>query len=198
MKKTKLLAVTLLAGFVLHQTASCQTNATADAAAGVTVSRRDRHRRPAAMTESGAPAAGMTASNETAGASESNAPAASVATNNETAGAGSPLSPTPGAPPTWRRPSCRFNFRMSRSPRPLKPWRGWRASIICSTPKSVTASRIKTDNPNPNPPCPCAGKMSPPGRRSWRCWTTTACNWSKTRRWGLTRSRPRNPTRCRR
>jgi type II secretory pathway component GspD/PulD (secretin) len=78
MKKTKILVVTLLAGVVLHQTAWCQTNATGTSPA---------------MTEGGAPPAGITADatggNAIAGASESNAPASSASTNDATAGTGS-------------------------------------------------------------------------------------------------------------
>jgi type II secretory pathway component GspD/PulD (secretin) len=67
MKKTKILVVTLLAGFVLHQMASGQTNATADATP--------------AVAGGGQPVVGATMSNAIAGASESNAPAALADTN---------------------------------------------------------------------------------------------------------------------
>ena len=71
MKKTKILVVTLLAGIVLHQTARCQTNATADATAAVaggasvtvniTVSNATATGASPTMTEGGAPSAGITA-----------------------------------------------------------------------------------------------------------------------------------------
>ena len=111
MKKTKILVVTLLAGIVLHQTAWCQTNATADATAAVaggaaasvtvsiTVSNASATGPSPTMTEGGAPSTGITAGatsgNVIASASESNAPASSASTNNEIAGAGSTLSPAP-------------------------------------------------------------------------------------------------------
>ena len=109
MKKTKILVVTLLAGIVLHQTARCQTNATADAtpavaggdAASVTVSNATAAGAAPTMTEGGAPPAGnetasATNGNAVASASESNAPAASASTN-DAAGAGSSLPPTSAA-----------------------------------------------------------------------------------------------------
>ena len=46
---------------------------------------------------------------------------------------------SPANPPM--RPASRSsNFRTCRSPPPLKTWRGRRASTICSTPRSATAS----------------------------------------------------------
>ena len=101
MKKTKILVVTLLAGIVLHQTAWCQTNATADATVtvSITVSNASATGPSPTMTEGGAPStginAGATSGNVIASASESNAPASSASTNNEIAGAGSTLSPAP-------------------------------------------------------------------------------------------------------
>jgi type II secretory pathway component GspD/PulD (secretin) len=101
MKKTKILVVTLLAGIVLHQTAWCQTNATADAtvAVSITVSNASATGPSPTMTEGGAPStginAGATSGNVIASASESNAPVSSASTNNEIAGAGSTLSPAP-------------------------------------------------------------------------------------------------------
>jgi type II secretory pathway component GspD/PulD (secretin) len=94
MKKTKILAVTLLAGFALHQLALCQTNATdaspTDAGAAAT--------NPAAssMTEGTNQSVSITASNESTGIvvadtggsntpmtlSESNQPVSSVSTSN--------------------------------------------------------------------------------------------------------------------
>ena len=94
MKKTKILAFTLLAGFVLHQMASGQTNATADATPTVT---GGTAMVPPATAESGNQSVSITDSNAMAGASESNAPMAmadtnepvsSVSTDNASAGAG--------------------------------------------------------------------------------------------------------------
>ncbi|MGA2852951.1 MAG: secretin N-terminal domain-containing protein, partial [Verrucomicrobiota bacterium] len=99
MKKTKILVVTLLAGFVLHQMASGQTNATADATPTVTGGTAGAS---PAMAESGSQSVSITASNAIAGAGESNAPAAladtnalvsSVSMSNAPAGAGPTPSP---------------------------------------------------------------------------------------------------------
>ena len=104
------------------------------------------------------------------------------------------LKPARTRPPPAPPPNCRLHFRMSRSPRPSKPWRGWRASIICWTRKSPTASRTQPEKSRPNRRCPFVGNKSPPGRRSRRCWTTTGLQMVENPKTGISKITLKEPT----
>ena len=101
MKKTKILVITLLAGFALHQMASAQTGDTTNAAP--TDASGAASTSPA-TAEGANQSISITASNAIAGAGETNAPEIMAVSNapvsiapgeNADAGAGSPSSPAP-------------------------------------------------------------------------------------------------------
>ena len=160
MKKTKILVATLLAGFVLHQLALCQTNATdanppvANATAASPATNSDAGgATPAAMagdsmTASNTPAASAVSNDMASSLSASNA-APGLTGTNATAQAGSTNAPAADGTNAVAA-ELPISSRMFPSLRPLKPGAAGEINYLLD-PKIGYGQPGQNGQPNPEP-----------------------------------------------